>query len=121
VTAVCGRTCAWFSSLADKEFYMQQNDIFAARLNAGVIDPNNPFSYSPDAQYAFVLSRAENAQFEQYCATGNSDRVGGRMGSPVCGCLAASEAEQSHAAGSQLLVDQACMQTDPTRNYFDIF
>ena len=87
MTAVCGRTCAWFQSLPDKEFYMQQNDIFAARLNAGVIDPNNPFSYSSDAQYAFVLSRAENAQFEQYCAAGNSAQVGGRVGSPVCGCM----------------------------------
>ena len=76
VTAVCGRTCAWWSGLADKDFYIQQNDIFTARLDAGALDPNNPFSYSPDAQYAFVLSRAENAQFEGYCAADNAAQVG---------------------------------------------
>lgn len=76
VTAVCSRTCAWWQGLADKDFFMTQSDIFIAREAAGVLDSNNPFSYSPDAQYAFVLSRAEDAQFASYCEAPNSDQFG---------------------------------------------
>jgi hypothetical protein len=38
-------------------------------LRAGVIDPSDPFSYSPDAQFALILSNEEIAQFEFYCAS----------------------------------------------------
>lgn len=125
--AVCSRTCAWFRGLTAQQsaFYIQQNDIFRARLAAGgapgaggavsktrphacipfclpqsaaqccvlhpashpclhpplppcagAIDPNNPFGYSSDAQYALLLSSGEAAQLEAYCAAPGSEAWG---------------------------------------------
>ncbi|KAL4422112.1 hypothetical protein ABPG77_003397 [Micractinium sp. CCAP 211/92] len=78
VEAVCSRTCAWFRSLTAEQsaFFIQQNDIFRARLAAGAIDPNDPFGYSPDAQYALLLSAGEAAQLEAYCSAPGSEAWG---------------------------------------------
>ncbi len=40
------------------------------------MDVNNPFGYSPDAQYALILSAAEDQQFSQYCSQPNSAQYG---------------------------------------------
>ncbi|PSC70763.1 sodium potassium-transporting ATPase subunit alpha-1 [Micractinium conductrix] len=78
VQAVCGRTCGWFAGLSadTRAFFVRQNDIFRARLGAGLVDPSDPFNYSPDAAYALLLSAGEAAQFEQYCAAPGADAYG---------------------------------------------
>ncbi|GAB4819471.1 hypothetical protein N2152v2_006517 [Parachlorella kessleri] len=72
-TAVCGRSCAWYASLTDddKAFFVATHEGFLARLRAGVINPSNPFDYSPDAKFALILSQEEISQFEVYCGTSN--------------------------------------------------
>lgn len=58
-------------------FWVQGADITSLpAVVAGAIDANDPFSYSPDAQYALLLSSAEDAQFQQYCAAPNAAQYG---------------------------------------------
>lgn len=77
VEATCGRTCNWWRGLgANATEFIRQNNIFRARVAAGVVDVNNPFGYSAEAEYALMLSDAENTQFEQYCDTANADQYG---------------------------------------------
>jgi sodium/potassium-transporting ATPase subunit alpha len=75
--AVCGRTCNWWNSLGDdlKTRFFEAHDDYVSRLNAGVVDFGNPFNYD-GSEYALMLSREENALFEQYCALDNSDQFG---------------------------------------------
>ncbi len=75
--AVCGRTCAWWSSLNDtiKAEFFAANDEYISRLNAGVVDFDNPFNYA-GSEYALYLSREEDALFAGYCAAENADQYG---------------------------------------------
>ena len=75
--AVCGRTCAWWSSLNDtiKAEFFAANDDYVSRLNAGVVDFDNPFNYG-GSEYALYLSREEDALFAGYCAAENADQYG---------------------------------------------
>lgn len=76
--AVCGRTCAWYSSLnpADRQRWIAANDAFRARLAIGLIDVNEPFNYGGDAGLALMLSQEEDALFQEYCAGPNADQYG---------------------------------------------
>jgi sodium/potassium-transporting ATPase subunit alpha len=76
--AVCGRTCSWYSSLAEetKQKWIAANDAFRARLAVGIIDVNAPFSYGGDAAWALMLSREEDDLFQSYCAGPSADQYG---------------------------------------------
>ena len=76
--AVCGRTCAWWSSLSGgvKQQWIAANDQFRARLSLGLIDPDNPFNYAGDAAWALMLSREEDTLFSSYCTAPNASTYG---------------------------------------------
>lgn len=68
-TAVCGRTCTWYNNMpqADKDYYVNLNNLFLERLAAGIVDSSDPFNWSQEAQLSLILSQADVDQFELYC------------------------------------------------------
>lgn len=75
--AVCGRTCAWWNGLGTdlKAEFFAANDEYVRRLNAGVVDFDNPFNYE-GSEYALYLSREEDRLFGEYCSQPNADQYG---------------------------------------------
>lgn len=74
---MCGRTCAWWNGLGTdlKAEFFAANDEYVRRLNAGVVDFDNPFNYE-GSEYALYLSREEDRLFGEYCSQPNADQYG---------------------------------------------